>query len=118
MTPGELAGLCDRHRQAEERQDRRFAALMCFYANAHRDNAKRSEPFTVDEFLGKPAYNGHNRPDEVQAAVAKAIDVFKTSDNINARQIKPDDPRAQVDREALAQFMRDQGFTTEEPNGS
>jgi hypothetical protein len=56
MTPGGLIRLWERQQLREERQDRRIGALMALYAEAHRDHDRRSEPYTVDDFVGKSRF--------------------------------------------------------------
>ena len=55
LTLRELRAMLDRYLAREERQDRRFAMLAALYANAHRDEQKKSDPFTIEDFT--PATN-------------------------------------------------------------
>lgn len=41
----------DERRRVEEMSDRRTGRLMAMYANAHRDEQKRREPFTEEDFI-------------------------------------------------------------------
>lgn len=74
FTPRHIDAFHKRHLAAEERQDRRVASLMAFYAEAHRDRDKRFEPFTLDDFLAPRQRvvhmpNGHpgETPEEIMA---------------------------------------------------
>lgn len=52
MTPAEFSFIWERWMQAEERSDRRVAAVLCTVSNAFRDTKKKPSPFTLDDFLG------------------------------------------------------------------
>jgi Phage tail assembly chaperone protein, TAC len=63
LTPREFNALWDRHIAAEERHDRRIALICTLYANAHRDEKKRSTAFEITDFMPKygeqePAFDG------------------------------------------------------------
>lgn len=51
MTPREFGALWKVYLGSEERQSIRIAWLFTQYANAHRDTSKRSNPFTVEDFI-------------------------------------------------------------------
>lgn len=56
LTPREYQALNRQFIAREERQDRRFAVMYVMYCNAHRDTAKKPDPFTLEDFMptGKP----------------------------------------------------------------
>lgn len=59
MTLYELDLLAVRHRQQQEREDRRAALAAWVLANVNRDTKQRSEPFSLDEVT---AWLGYARP--------------------------------------------------------
>ena len=51
MTPAHFAALYRRHKSAVEHNDRWFALLASMYANVHRDEKRRSHPFSIEDFM-------------------------------------------------------------------
>ena len=103
LTPGEIVGLSDRFREAEQRHDRRFAALMTLYANSHRDPAKRFEPFTIEDFTGQSrvSHNGHVDPQQAIRETKRQL----AGAGVGGRELAVDDPKAKVDADEIAKFL-------------
>jgi len=56
LTPRQFQTFRDRYADREIQHERRTGLLAALYANAHRDQGTRSEPFTVEDFA--PAIRG------------------------------------------------------------
>jgi hypothetical protein len=65
MTLCELDHLSVRHRQQQEREDRRAALIAWVLVNVNRDTESRSEPFDLEEVTAWLGYSGqYVRPPE------------------------------------------------------
>jgi hypothetical protein len=68
LTPRRFGTMMDRFFDREIRHERQTGLLAALYANAHRDEEKRSEPFTIEDFApalrndaaksAEPAFDG------------------------------------------------------------
>jgi hypothetical protein len=54
LTPARFAALSERHEQAERRADLRAGVVASTVANVHRDDEKKPDPFTAEDFFPDP----------------------------------------------------------------
>ncbi len=51
MTPAQFDALTQQYLNSEKQSDYRVALICCLIANCFRDTSKKSEPFTVEDFM-------------------------------------------------------------------
>ena len=69
LTPGQLLALADAYREQQKIEDIRVGMQLSLLANIYRDDNKKSEPFTPDDF-GLPFLQ---EPEEIQPVKSQTL---------------------------------------------